>query len=179
MHSRHWSFSAQIAAVFVAAAAMVASCDAEAQNAKKSTAGGSASLITGSSFDAMMTALDNNGFRVKLSMDKDGDPLFESTDDDEPFTIHFYGCSAGKDCQYIQFEEGWDLKNGTTPDVIAKWNQQMVWGRAYLDSDNDPWIDLAVNLKGGVSAENFDDTVSWWWSVLRDFEDHIGWDKGK
>ena len=50
----------------------------------------------------------------------------------------------------------------------------MRWGRAWLDSDNDPWVDMTVNLKGGITAANLDDTASWWWSVLRDFEDHIG-----
>ena len=77
-------------------------------------------------------------------------------------------------CEYIDFQEGWDLKNGTTPDVIEQWNEDRVWGRAYIDTENDPWIDMPVNLKGGVTPENFDDTVSWWWSVIRDFEDHIG-----
>jgi hypothetical protein len=61
--------------------------------------------------------------------------------------------------------------------MIEQWNEDRVWGRAFIDPDNDPWIDLAVNLKGGVSPENFNDTVSWWWAVLRDFEEHIGWNK--
>jgi hypothetical protein len=157
---------------------MVAASTADAQNAKKRTGGGAtAELITGSSLDAIVDSLTRQGFTVEMKTDSDGDPLIESTDDDEPFQVHFYGCTDGSDCQYLQFTSGWDLKSGTTPDVIEKWNEDRVWGRAYLDTDDDPWIDLAVNLKGGVSAENFDDTVSWWWSIMRDFEDHIGYDK--
>jgi hypothetical protein len=36
---------------------------------------------------------------------------------------------------------------------------------------------VTVNLRGGVSVANFDDTVEWWARVLQDFQDHIGWDK--
>jgi hypothetical protein len=147
---------------------------AEAQNARKSL-GGSATLITGSSFDAIVEALEEGGFSVELTKDTDGDPLIESIDDEEPFSVHFYGCTDGADCQYIQFVSGWDLSDGVTVDVVLEWNEDRVWGRAFIDSEMDPWIDLAVNLQGGVTAENFADTVSWWWSVMRDFEDHIGW----
>jgi hypothetical protein len=177
MHNRHWSWSAVLVGSVIGLAAVFAASGADAQNAKKATTGGSAALITGSSFDGIVAALENNGFSVDMTTDGDGDPMIESTDNDEPFNVHFYGCTDGKDCEYIEFTEGWDLPNGTTPDVIEKWNEDRVWGRAYLDSENDPWVDMAVNLKGGVSAENFDDTVSWWWSVIRDFEDDIGFNK--
>ncbi len=162
---------AVIGALVIAGAAM--STDALAQGKKRS--GSSEELITASSFDAILAALENNGFQTQLTTDTAGDPLIKSTDDNEPFSVHFYGCTDGKDCQYIQFTSGWDLANGTMPDVIEKWNEEWVWGRAYLDDEGDPWLDLAVNLYGGVTADNFDDTVDWWWTVMRDFEDHIGW----
>jgi hypothetical protein len=177
MQKANWSLRALLAGFVVAIAAMLATGAAEAQNTKKGGSSSASSLITANSFDAILAALESNGFTVDLTKDSDGDPLIESLDDDEPFSVHFYGCTKGKDCEYIQFVSGWDLAKGTTMQVIAKWNEDRVWGRAFLDSDNDPWLDLAVNLKGGVTAENFDDTVSWWWSVLRDFEDHIGWTK--
>ena len=176
MYARYWSFPALLAGLFVALGMLLGAGNADAQNAKKGPAT-STPLITGSSFDTIISTLENNGFSVDMTTDGDGDPLIESTDDNEPFSIHFYGCTNGKDCEYINFEEGWDLPNGTTPDVIEKWNEDRVWGRAYLDSENDPWVDMSVNLKGGISAENFDDSVSWWWSVIRDFEDHIGFNK--
>jgi hypothetical protein len=164
------------AGLVVAFAAVLAASGAEAQGVKKSPSDAPA-LITGSSFDAIVAALEARGFKVELSKDKDGDPQIESTDDDEPFSLRFYGCKKGSDCDSIDFISGWDLADGTTSDVIEAWNEDRLWGRAFLDSDDDPWIDFAVNLKGGVTVENFNDTVSWWWSILHDFEDHIGWNK--
>ena len=176
MHSGHPHPTATLVGAIIALAAILAATGAEAQNAKKSTAPAS-DMITGSNFDGIIAALTNNGFSAMLTTDKGGDPLIQSTDPNAPFSISFYGCTNGKNCEYIQFVEGWHLPNGTTPDVIEKWNEKYVWGRAYIDSENDPWIDMAVNLKGGVTAENFDDTVSWWWSLTRDFESNIGFNK--
>jgi hypothetical protein len=176
MQSRRGWFPALLAG-FVALAAIVATASADAQGGKKRAVNGGAEIITGSSLDAIVAALEKRGFSVELKTDRDDDPLIESTDQDEPFQVHFYGCTGGSDCQYLQFVSGWDLSNGTTAEVIERWNEDRVWGRAFLDSDDDPWIDLAVNLKGGVTSENFDDTVSWWRSIMRDFEDYIGYTK--
>jgi hypothetical protein len=176
MPKRHWSLSALIAG-FVLAFALFAASGADAQNTKKQSAGATA-LITGSSFDAIVAALESNGFSVELTTDSDGDPLIVSNDDEMPFSIYFYACVDGMDCEFIQFVSGWHIDGGTASETIAEWNADRVWGRAYLDSDNDPWIDLAVSLKGGVSAENFNDTVIWWLAVMDDFEDHIGFEQG-
>jgi len=176
MHSKLWSLPG-LAAMAVTAA-VLATPAAQAQSAKKSSAaGGNSEIITGSSFEAILASLQRAGFMVELSKDSDGDPMIESTDNDDLFLVYFYECVDGKDCGYMQFREGWDLKNGTSVDVIEKWNEDRVWGRAWLDSDDDPWIDMTVNLRGGITAANLDDSASWWWSVLRDFEDHIGFNK--
>ena len=176
MQSKSLAFSTLVAAAAFAALVAAGSA-AHAQGAKKAPTGGTNEIITGSSFDAILASLQRVGFSVDLSKDSDGDPMIESTDNDEPFLVYFYECTDGKDCGYMQFREGWDLKDGTTLEVIEKWNEDRVWGRAWLDSDDDPWIDLTVNLRGGITSANLDDTASWWWSVLRDFEDHIGFNK--
>jgi Putative bacterial sensory transduction regulator len=134
-------------------------------------------LITGQDTDQMIAALEKADFKVKLSEDDQGDPLIESTDDNEPFTVHFYRCNDHHKCDAIQFVSGWNLTDGFTLAKIENWNQNKVWGQAYRDDKNDPWIALAVNLKGGVSEENFADTVDGWRNIMRDFEKHIGWTK--
>ena len=132
-------------------------------------------LITGTDTDQMVAALEKDGFKVKMSEDDQGDPLIESTDEDEPFTVHFYRCNDHHECDAIQFVSGWNLTDGITLAKIEAWNQNKVWGQAYRDDKNDPWIALAVNLKGGVSEANFADTVDGWRNIMRDFEKHIGW----
>ncbi len=133
-------------------------------------------LITGTDYDEMIAALEKGGFKVSLSEDDDGDPLIESTDDDEPFTVHFYRCDDDHKCDAIQFVSGWNLDDGISLSKIEAWNREKVWGQAYRDESDDPWIAYAVNLYGGVSVENFEDSVEGWHNIMRDFEKHIGWD---
>jgi len=40
---------------------------------------------------------------------------------------------------------------------------------AYLDDENDPIIELPVNLEKGVSAENLEETFDYWRIVLGSF----------
>ncbi len=132
-------------------------------------------LITGSRIGLIVDALEKAGFEVEVTKDKDGGPRIASTDKEQPFSIHFYGCTDGLDCGYIQFLNGWNLKNGTTAVTIEQWNSDQIWGQAFRDSDKDPWLGLTVNLRGGVTPENFADTIEWWAKILQDFQDHIGW----
>lgn len=133
-------------------------------------------LITGSRIDLIVSALEKGGFEVEVTKAKDGQPQIASTDENHPFTIHFYGCTKeGFDCGYIQFVNGWNMDNGVTAVKIEQWNNNQVWGQAYRDDSKDPWIGMTVNLRGGVTQENFADTIEWWAKILDDFQEHIGW----
>ncbi len=46
------------------------------------------------------------------------------------------------------------------------------FGKIHLDSENDPYIQMDVNLDHGVSDENFVDTFSYWLTVLEVFDDY-------
>jgi hypothetical protein len=149
--------------------------DTEAESSGDSAPAGGVQLITGSTFDEMIASFKRNGFTVEMTEDSDGQPVLKSTDKNEPFSVYFYSCTEGKDCGFVQFSTGWNMDNGITLAKIEEWNSTKVWGQAYRDEDKDPWLSMAVNLKGGVTVENFDDTVDWWKFILREFETHIGW----
>jgi hypothetical protein len=134
-------------------------------------------LITGSRVGMIVAALEKAGFEVEVDKTDSGAPRISSTSKEQPFSVHFYGCTNGMDCGYIQFLNGWNMKNGVTAVQIEQWNTDQVWGQAFRDDEKDPWVGVTVNLRGGVSVANFDDTVEWWARVLQDFQDHIGWDK--
>ena len=134
-------------------------------------------LITGSRIGLIVQALEDAGFEVEVNKDSNGAPRIASTDKEQPFSVHFYGCTDGVDCGYIQFLNGWNTTNGVTAVQIEQWNSDQVWGQAFRDEEKDPWLGLTVNLRGGVTQANFEDTVEWWAKMLQDFQDHIGWDK--
>ena len=133
-------------------------------------------IITAVTVDRIVKALEKGGFEVEVNKADSGAPLIESTDADNPFSIHFYDCTDGKDCGTIQFVSGWNLKNGISSVTIEQWNSDKIWGQAYRDKDKDPWLAMTVDLRGGVTGANFDDVVSKWSDLLDEFAKFIGWD---
>lgn len=114
------------------------------------------------------------GYRATIEQDDVGDPMIRSSAGGIEFLIYFYGCDGGERCRTVLFQVAYDLESGTTADVVENWNENMLFGRAYLDEESDPWLEMPVNLFGGVTSENFVDTFDWWETVLDDFESHIG-----
>src|SRR5690606_34922028 len=103
-----------------------------------------------------------------------GDPMIRSSAGGTEFAIYFYGCTDNVACKFVLFKVGFDLVNGTTDNVVNQWNANALFGRAYLDDEADPWLEMSVNLDGGVSRANFEDSYDWWEVILDGFEDHIG-----
>ena len=113
------------------------------------------------------------GYRAVLSTDSVGDPKIETSVNGTDATILFFGCEDNANCKILLFKIGYDLADGTELEVINTWNQEKLYGRAYLDDEKDPWIEMPVNLSGGVTRENFEDTFDWWDKVVGEFEQHI------
>jgi hypothetical protein len=114
------------------------------------------------------------GYRAVVETDGVGDPMISSRANGTKFAIYFYGCTEGGACKSLLFKVGYDLDAGTSLDVVNDWNAKTLFGRAYLDDEADPWLEMAVNMDGGVRRGNFEDTFDWWEVILNQFEDHIG-----
>lgn len=140
-----------------------------------STAFGKSVIVDATDPDTLQRLMQENGYVVSQDIDKYGDPRFESRISRTTTRVLFYGCKNGQNCKYIMFSAGWNLDDGIAGDVINEWNREKVWGKAHLDEENDPFLELVVNMDGGVTAENFLDTVDWWRITLEKFEKHINW----
>lgn len=79
--------------------------------------------------------------------------------------MNFFSCSDGKDCSVILFRAAWVADSVDLAGVNA-WNATKLFGRAHLDSDDDPNLEMAVNLDRGVNTANLDDTFSYWRQML-------------
>ena len=134
-------------------------------------------IITAEDVDAIADALWFYDVDPKVTKDDKGNPMIRVDDPKTAFSVYFYDCTDGKDCGYIEFVAGWDLKNGIQQATVEKWNETKLWGVAYRDKQNDPWLSMTVNLRDGVTSDNFDSTVEWWDDTMSDFADFIGWTK--
>ena len=115
------------------------------------------------------------GYRARLEVDGEGDPMIRSSVGGTQFAVVFYGCSEQHDgCQILLFKAGYELNEKVGMDVINNWNATRLFGRAYLDEVNDPWIELVLNVHGGVTRQQFENTFEWWETSVGEFEDQIG-----
>jgi hypothetical protein len=117
------------------------------------------------------------GFQARLDKDSVGDPLIHSSAGGVDFSVYFYGCTKNKRCQSIQFSAGYNLTDGSTPEVIDEWNQTKRFASAYLDDENDPFLQMDVNTEGGITEENFNKSFDLWETLKAQFEEHIGFDR--
>lgn len=127
---------------------------------------------------SVVRALQNGGYAAQLGVDKVGDPMITSAVNGTKFQIFFYNCANHRECATVQFHSGYDLTNGSTMEVINGWNSSERFGRAYLDKDSDPILEMDVDLDdGGVAPLLFIDNIEFWASVMPKFETAIGYRK--
>lgn len=125
--------------------------------------------------EVVASFLEDYGLRVARDTDSTGDPLLSSRIEGTNFKVYFYGCEEFP-CDSIQFSSGFDLAQPLSAMMINEWNRDKRFGKAYLDDEGDPYIELDVNLDmDGVGGRNFDDTIDLWRVVLSEFRTYINW----
>ena len=154
-----------IALALAALAAAAASFPAQAQ-------------MVGQDPSSVVRALTATGRTAKLGTDGVGDPMITGALNGVNYQIFFYNCTNHKACATVQFHSGYTLDPHVSLDTINAWNSSQRFGRAYLDKDADPILEMDVDLDdGGVVPLLFIDNVEFWESVLPRFEKHIGYRK--
>lgn len=137
-------------------------------------ADGKPQIVDGSDPEALVSIIQDMGYRARLEVDGAGDPLIRSSVGGTHFAVVFYGCSEDHDqCQILLFKAGYELKRKVALELINEWNATRLFGRAYLDDVDDPWLELVLNVRGGVTREQFEQTFEWWESSVGEFEKEI------
>lgn len=142
------------------------------------TAPASAATVTATDPQSLVKALQGAGYKAELTKDSSGDPMIRSASGGSNFSLLFYGCATNKACKTIQLHAGYDVEEKTRPSLekINQWNRDKRFAKAYLDKENDPIIEMDVDLEdGGMSSELFIDNVEYWTSSMSDFEKFIDW----
>lgn len=128
-------------------------------------------LVTATDPDHIAQLVRGFGSAV-VEQDEYGDPLITGRIEGTKYGIYFYNCTDNADCKDIQFSTAWSDYDVSMA-KINEWNRDMRFGKAYLDDDGDPNLDMVVNLRYGVSNDNFDDTIDWWRVIMNDFVEFI------
>ena len=137
-----------------------------------------AQQVTAQDPQSVASALLAAGYKAEVKKDDTGDPLISSSSSGSKFAIFFYNCSNNANCATVQFHAAFDTPTDKTPSLeqINAWNRTQRFGRAYLDKEGDPAIEMDIDLDdGGISQALFIDNLEFWVSVLAEFEKEIGW----
>jgi len=122
--------------------------------------------------DALLAVVKYFG-SASLEPHQAGDPLIKGTIQGTRYSIFFYGCTDGQDCTNLQFSTAWVNPGHVTLETLNTWNRDTRFGKAYLDNEGDPALEMNISLDGGVTSVNFEDSVDWWRLVLTKFRDDI------
>ena len=70
--------------------------------------------------------------------------------------VYLLDCKEGR-CGSMQFAVGWSTHGKFDISQMNRWNRQKRWCRGYYDDENDPWIEMDVDLTPGGSFELLND----------------------
>jgi hypothetical protein len=104
---------------------------------------------------------------AELEKETGGDPRITGRINGVRYIVRFMGCKEARNCTHIIFRAGWNNVKATFEEV-NRFNSEKVFGVVYIDKDGDVNVDMSVNLAGGVTRKNLDDSFDWWRLVLRD-----------
>jgi len=113
-----------------------------------------------------------NFHEAALGTDNLGDPKIEGRIEGKEYLLSAYDCSRGRQCKSLTFSANW-AGDGFTDAMMADWNREKRFGKAYLDQDGRATVEMSVNLDGGVSRANLESTIDWWRLVLVKFTNNF------
>ncbi len=127
--------------------------------------GGTATL-TSASGPEIEGILREMGFGPELTTDSKGDPKILFGVEGIRCLVFFYEVKDGR-AGSIQFCSGFSDK--LTPATANEWNRGKRFLKVYLDEDSEPYVDMDVDLAGGVTREYIMERVKLWKSLLLNF----------
>lgn len=119
--------------------------------------------------------LQKEGYQAKLVTDEDT-PYIESAAAGAKFYIYLENCKQKQDCQDLMFRSSYDRKeeNPVKVDAVNKFNADHRWGRAYLDKESNPVLELDVLFTDQLIDEKmFGEAISVWVETLGKFHKAI------
>lgn len=108
---------------------------------------------------------------VRRETDEQGVTYLAGTVEGINYVVDVYNCDPG--CADLTFTASFEMQ-GMTNDLMNEWNASRRFGKAYIRSDGDAIIQMAINTRFGITTETFRDDLIWWQDVLTDYVEFIG-----
>ncbi len=160
-----WVFSVATAALLLKPLALSAAAQSAPASAERVRGG----ILDASDANRLSRFMTSLGYRADLSTDASGDPAIEGRISSTDYAIQFYECENGEFCNSVQFIADTPLPIGKSVEDVNAFNMRWRYVRASI-SENIVRLQMDVNLDGGVTAGNIEDTLDIWRRLVETFE---------
>lgn len=111
------------------------------------------------------------GYAAQLDTSGSGDPIIRSNVSGYNFIVYFYDCTNNAACKTIQFSAAFDPgERAPSFEKINNWNKSRRFGRAFVDSQGDPTVQMDIDLEdGGMSSALFVDNLEYWQLTVSEY----------
>lgn len=124
---------------------------------------------------SMAAAMQDAGYKAKVVFD-DGNPYIDSAANGANFSISMENCKDHKDCQDAMIRASYE-KNDEKPvtmETINQFNVDNRWGRAFLDKEGDPVIEMDLLFTDQLMDKKaFEEAIGIWDETLAKFHKAI------
>ena len=119
--------------------------------------------------------LQGEGLQAKIEQEENGRPYLVSGISGYTFVVNAFGCNeAWVECKFIQFRAAFTPETKPTLAEVNQYSADNFFGRYYLDEENDPVIEMDIDLEaGGMSKELFVDNIAYWDMALAKFGEFV------
>jgi hypothetical protein len=108
---------------------------------------------------------------ARVQRDGNGDAYIAATIDGINYAVDVYNCNP--ECADLTFTASFEI-DGLTEAQMNDWNRTRRFGNAFIRSDGDVVIQMAINTRHGIAVDTFRDDLIWWETVLNDYVSFIG-----
>ncbi len=116
--------------------------------------------------------LQMKGHEVDQKVSDMGNPLLIVKAPEFKYAVIFYNCASNV-CDGVQFRAFFSKDAKFTTELLNDYNRTKRHGRAYLDSDRDPTIELNIEMRGGVTPEQLSYQHDLFLEARADFRAHL------
>jgi hypothetical protein len=125
-----------------------------------------ADMVCASAPTTVVEAFRAGGYKAKLVLDSQGDPLIESAASGYQFETFFYGCVDTKQCSSIQFRVTYAKEDDNTADLANRWNRDRRFSQMAVTEAGELMVSWDVVTSGGLTKRNFGEVLAVWEGIL-------------
>jgi len=111
----------------------------------------------------------------ELVQPDDGDPYIKASRDGMTFLVLLMNCNdSHRDCATVQYYTGFNDRKGYSLERLNEWNRTKRFARAYRDNENDPVLEMDVDMDfSGLPRANVEESLKVWFDLMNAYRSFI------